>query len=144
MQPLHAQLQYEHNSGIVPQVDSLYQNPESNAYMTTTMNPTLQNAVPLPGSYGLRNPVELPQHKPLLQPSVQINIQPLIKPLHPNRTQQMQQPAPVVYSFGQTDFSQKLLPKFNNANSGKQLNRKVSWGKGESLDVEDDFADILG
>lgn len=68
-----------------------------------------------------------------LQPSVQINIQPLIKPIMP-----ASRAAPIVYSFGQ---SNKLFSK-PGGDTGN--NRRVSWGKMDGLDGQDDFADILG
>lgn len=67
-----------------------------------------------------------------LQPSVQINIQPLIKPVLPTS-----RAAPIVYSFGQTDYANKLFPKGGG-------DRRVSWGKVDALEGQDDFADILG
>ncbi|KAJ8943751.1 hypothetical protein NQ318_011962 [Aromia moschata] len=80
-----------------------------------------------------------------LQPSVQINIQSLIKPMKsPERAQQ--QAAPIVYSFGQSDYSHKYLPAVSNANNHSRAvpNKKITWGMGNNFEYEDDFADILG
>ncbi|KAJ8972224.1 hypothetical protein NQ314_000285 [Rhamnusium bicolor] len=79
-----------------------------------------------------------------LQPSVQINIQSLIKPM--KTPEKPQQPAPIVYSFGQSDYSSKFLPVLNNVNNHSRTvpNKKISWGLGNSFEYEDDFADILG
>lgn len=88
-----------------------------------------------------------------LEPTVQIQVQSLIKPA--TRNQPVQAVAPIIYSFGQTDFSNKPyantsfggLPsnnKNNQHNSKKYNNKRISWGRGD-LDYEDDnFADILG
>lgn len=65
-----------------------------------------------------------------IQPTVQINIEPLLRPL-----QQVQPVPPIVYSFGQTDFASKLF---------SQNTLKPATEKNISLDIEDDFADILG
>lgn len=85
---------------------------------------------------------ELPAQMP---PSVQINIQSLIKPMKtPDK------PQPLVYTFGQPDFGKKLLdhPEYTSkylpsALSGVAQNRakKISWNFEYP---EDDFADILG
>nr|CAI5855102.1 unnamed protein product [Callosobruchus analis] len=75
-----------------------------------------------------------------MQPSVQINIQSLIKPAKtPEKTQ------PIVYSFGQSDYTGKYVPMFNNINHNRTLpNKKITWGLGTNFEYEDDFADILG
>lgn len=49
--------------------------------------------------------------------------------------------APIVYSFGQPDFTNKLFPKPGAFGDGS---RRVSWGKIDGLEGQDDFADILG
>lgn len=80
-----------------------------------------------------------PQQQPL-QPSVQINIQPLIKTMPSARA------APIVYSFGQADYANRLFVKPGAFGDGGRVagTRRVSWGKAEGLDGQDDFADILG
>ncbi|KAJ8978136.1 hypothetical protein NQ317_014191 [Molorchus minor] len=60
-----------------------------------------------------------------------------------------QQPAPIVYSFGQSDYSTKYLPTINAVNSVNNHSRalptkKITWGMGNNFEYEDDFADILG
>ncbi|KAI4472192.1 mitogen-activated protein kinase [Holotrichia oblita] len=85
-----------------------------------------------------------PSNQPL-EPTVQIQVQPLIKPA--TRNQPVQAVAPIIYSFGQTDFSHKLYNNTvnnNNINANKKLNKRISWGKGDFNYEEDDFADILG
>lgn len=52
--------------------------------------------------------------------------------------------APIVYSFGQTDYANKLFPKAGGGGFGEGGNRRVSWGKVDGLEGQDDFADILG
>ncbi|KAI4472208.1 mitogen-activated protein kinase [Holotrichia oblita] len=94
------------------------------------------------------NPVAsaaLPPSNQPLEPTVQIQVQPLIKPA--TRNQPVQAVAPIIYSFGQTDFSHKLYNNTvnnNNINANKKLNKRISWGKGDFNYEEDDFADILG
>lgn len=130
------------SGGILPSGDSVYQKLSNNAMLNNTnhsqipSNTIAQPVVTQPiASSNLHHPAPL-------QPSVQINIQPLIKPLQQSKAQHIQPVPPIVYSFGQTDYANKLFPKVTN--SGKQHNRRISWGKDENLDVEDDFADILG
>lgn len=48
---------------------------------------------------------------------------------------------PIVYSFGQMDYANKLFPKPGAFGDGS---RRVSWGKTDGLEGQDDFADILG
>lgn len=111
-----------------------------------------------------RNSQQFNLHQQALnqQPSVQINIQSLIKPMqeHFDKQQQPIDPAPIVYSFGQTDFSTTNSNNNNNKattylSNNKVLTRtllpqhkKITWGMGDisSFDEyqEDDFADILG
>ncbi|XP_066250527.1 serine/threonine-protein kinase MAK isoform X2 [Euwallacea similis] len=83
-----------------------------------------------------------PQQMP---PSVQINIQSLIKPIKtPEKAQ------PVVYTFGQPDFGKKMLndyPEFGSKylpSALSQNRKKISWDFGNFEYPEDDFADILG
>lgn len=92
----------------------------------------------------------LPPQNPAMPPSVQINIQSLIKPM---KTPEKSQSHPIVYSFGQADFGKKLFdhPEYANkylpsALSGVPHNRKkISWDSGGNYEYpEDDFADILG
>ncbi|CAH1185660.1 unnamed protein product [Phyllotreta striolata] len=84
---------------------------------------------------------------PAMQPSVQINIQSLIKPMEDK--QRMQQ-APIVYSFGQSDYGSKYLPSvfgnMTNMNARGMMvpNKKITWGMETNFEYEDDFADILG
>lgn len=86
-----------------------------------------------------------------IQTTVQINMQPLIKPMQPiMRNQPIQPVAPIVYSFGQRDFStttklnQNALSNNNLNNSIKSGKKQLTWGKGDSLEIDDDFADLLG
>ncbi|ENN77114.1 hypothetical protein YQE_06449, partial [Dendroctonus ponderosae] len=92
----------------------------------------------------------LQPQNPAMPPSVQINIQSLIKPM---KTPEKSQSHPIVYSFGQADFGKKLFdhPEYANkylpsALSGVAHNRKkISWDSGGNYEYpEDDFADILG
>ncbi|XP_050295011.1 serine/threonine-protein kinase dyf-5-like isoform X2 [Anthonomus grandis grandis] len=94
-----------------------------------------------------------------MPPSVQINIQSLIKPM---KSPDKPPPQPIVYSFGQPEFGKKLIienqklfesSEYNSkylpsALSGVAQNRKkISWdfGIGGNYEyAEDDFADILG
>ncbi|KAJ8924581.1 hypothetical protein NQ315_000730 [Exocentrus adspersus] len=79
-----------------------------------------------------------------LQPSVQINIQSLIKPMK-TPEKQPQPPPPIVYSFGQPDYSSKFLAAHNNnVNNRNVANKKITWGLDNNFEYEDDFADILG
>ncbi|GJQ84167.1 hypothetical protein Trydic_g2844 [Trypoxylus dichotomus] len=100
-----------------------------------------------------QNVVPPPHPAKPLEPAVQIQTQPLVKPA--TRNQPVQAVAPIIYSFGQTDFSNKLyanssnftnLKNFNNNNGAnrKYGNKRISWGKGDFNYEEDDFADILG
>lgn len=86
-----------------------------------------------------------PPQQPPLQPSVQINIHSLIKPMQ-SETQQPHNMAPIVYSFGQTDYTSKYLPVPSNMNNHSRTvtNKKITWGLGNNFEYEDDFADILG
>lgn len=121
------------------QADATYQNNVLNGSLSPPTS-LIQSAITGNSARNRQNPQPL-------QPSVQINIQPLIKPMQPSRTQHVQSVAPIVYSFGQTDYSNKMFPKasnFLNNNNKPAMNRRVSWGKGDTLDIEDDFADILG
>lgn len=81
----------------------------------------------------------LQQPPPPLPPTVQISMQPLIKPVQPIvRNQPIQPVAPIVYSFGQPDYSNRLL-------GTNTKNKKITWGKGDSLEFEDDdLTNILG
>lgn len=74
------------------------------------------------------------------QPSVQISMQPLIKPVQPLlRNQPIQPVAPIVYSFAQPDYSTNKLLASN------VKNKKISWNKDNVLDNDDDdLANILG
>ncbi|KAG5885206.1 hypothetical protein JTB14_012229 [Gonioctena quinquepunctata] len=80
---------------------------------------------------------------PQMQPSVQINIQSLIKPMESPEKPRM---APIVYSFGQSDYGSKYMPVFNsvNARGAGVSNKKITWGMETNFEYEDDFADILG
>ncbi|XP_071057401.1 serine/threonine-protein kinase dyf-5-like [Onthophagus taurus] len=76
---------------------------------------------------------------------IHIQVQPLIKPA--TRNQPVQAVAPIIYSFGQMDYSNKLYNSnigFNNANSAKKFVKRISWGKNDFEAEEDNFADILG
>lgn len=94
----------------------------------------------------------IPAQPQPLEPTVQIQVQPLIKPA--TRNQPVQAVAPIIYSFGQTDFSNKLYAKenFNNINtnnnnqinSGRRFSKRISWGNGDFDYEDDDFGDILG
>lgn len=77
-----------------------------------------------------------------IQPSVQINIQSLIKQM-PDVDNNPQQPmAPIVYSFGQSDYASKYLISNNSTQSRALPPKKLSW---TNFDYEnEDFADILG
>ncbi|XP_049818488.1 serine/threonine-protein kinase dyf-5 isoform X2 [Aethina tumida] len=77
-----------------------------------------------------------------IQPSVQINIQSLIKQM-PDVDNNPQQPmAPIVYSFGQSDYASKYLISNNPTQSRALPPKKLSW---TNFDYEnEDFADILG
>ncbi|XP_970887.3 serine/threonine-protein kinase MAK isoform X2 [Tribolium castaneum] len=92
-----------------------------------------------PSARTTRNQYNQQMMAPPLQPSVQINIQSLIKPM-----QEKPQNPPIVYSFGQSDFANKFFPGNNKANTNNN-NKKISWGLDDTIDYkEDDFADILG
>lgn len=93
-----------------------------------------------PSARSTRNQYNQQMMAPPLQPSVQINIQSLIKPMQqPDKPQN----PPIVYSFGQSDFSNKFFS--NNNQSKANTNKKISWGLDDTIDYkEDDFADILG
>lgn len=135
----------DQSGGILPSGDSVYQKISNNTILDKTNHSQIpSNTIAQPH---VTQPITSKNfgqlhHPAPLQPSVQINIQPLIKPLQQSKTQHIQPVAPIVYSFGQTDYANKLFPKVTN--SGKQSNRRISWGKDENLEVEDDFADILG
>lgn len=142
MQP-HQQNRFyysDQNETVQPSSDSLFQNIIENSALSPISQVKKPSAQP---NDSARNQSQNPQP---LQPSVQINIQPLIKPMQPTRTHNIQPVAPIVYSFGQTDYSNKVFPKASNFlnNNRPAMHRKVSWGKGDTLDIEDDFADILG
>ncbi|KAK9701584.1 Protein kinase domain [Popillia japonica] len=102
------------------------------ANKTENANPVASAAPPQP-----------PPAQPI-EPTVQIQVQPLIKPA--TRNQPVQAVAPIIYSFGQTDFSNKLYNNsINNINTAnKKFNKRISWGKGDFNYEEDDFGDILG
>lgn len=72
--------------------------------------------------------------------SVQINMQPLIKPVQPLiRNQPIQPVAPIVYSFAQSDYTTNKLLTSN------AKNKKISWTNDNVLDNDDDdFGNILG
>lgn len=72
-----------------------------------------------------------------LQPSIQVNIQPLVKPIQSlGRNQPVQPVAPIVYSFTQQDYTQKYYS--NN-------NKKYTWGNnGDGIEVSDDYTELLG
>lgn len=59
---------------------------------------------------------------------------------------QEQQAPPIVYSFGQSDYSSKYLPVLNSINNHNRNvpNKKITWGLESNFEYEDDFADILG
>lgn len=90
---------------------------------------------------GTRN--QFNQLIPPLQPSVQINIQSLIKPMQ--QTEKLTNP-PIVYSFGQSELTNNFLSNKSNHQSNKSLgNKKITWGLDDTIDYkEDDFSDILG
>ncbi|XP_072392853.1 serine/threonine-protein kinase dyf-5-like isoform X2 [Diabrotica undecimpunctata] len=87
---------------------------------------------------------------PPMQPSVQINIQSLIKPMEPAIEKSRLQAPPIVYSFGQSDYGSKYLPSvfntMNNMGNSRVVlpNKKITWGMETNFEYEDDFADILG
>ncbi|CAH1155613.1 unnamed protein product [Phaedon cochleariae] len=85
----------------------------------------------------------VPSMQQNIQPSVQINIQSLIKPMD-SPEKPRAQPAPIVYSFGQSDLGSKYLPVFNSINGKAMQNKKLTWGMETNFEYEDDFADILG
>ncbi|XP_068892448.1 serine/threonine-protein kinase dyf-5 isoform X4 [Tenebrio molitor] len=95
---------------------------------------------------GARNQYNQQVIPPPLQPSVQINIHSLIKPVQqPEKTDN----PPIVYSFGQSDFTNKYFPgNKNQSNANNKTltnNKKITWGLDDTIDYkEDDFADILG
>lgn len=73
----------------------------------------------------------------------QINMQPLIKPVQPLlRNQPIQPVAPIVYSFAQPDYANKLL----NVNLNNQKMKKVQWNQQhDNHDYEeDDLSNLLG
>nr|XP_023012381.1 serine/threonine-protein kinase dyf-5 isoform X2 [Leptinotarsa decemlineata] len=76
-----------------------------------------------------------------MQPAVQINIQSLIKPMETPEKSRM---APIVYSFGQSDYGSKYMPVFSKGDARGALNKKITWGMETNFEYEDDFADILG
>lgn len=113
---------------------------ESNGDPYNTQQPTIQ--MQANGRTLLKigqNPV------PQMQPAVQINIQSLIKPM-PGPEKPLAQAAPIVYSFGQSDFGNKYMPMFGKVNTNEKNvpNKKLNWGMETSFDYEDDFGDILG
>ncbi|KAH0815329.1 hypothetical protein GEV33_007462 [Tenebrio molitor] len=99
-----------------------------------------------PSARGARNQYNQQVIPPPLQPSVQINIHSLIKPVQqPEKTDN----PPIVYSFGQSDFTNKYFPgNKNQSNANNKTltnNKKITWGLDDTIDYkEDDFADILG
>lgn len=121
--------------------NALFQNGTAHQPQITTNNSARRLFYPEQQQGDLQQQLQQPQQQTFapqpqpLQPSVQINIQPLIKPMPSARA------APIVYSFGQTDYSNKLFPKPGAFADGS---RKVSWGKTDALEGQDDFADILG
>lgn len=89
-----------------------------------------------------RNPFIEPMPQQTIQPSVQINIQSLIKPMQPEKPIN---PPPIVYSFGQPDFANKYFSLSGKPGNRAVPNKKLTWGLGDNGDYkEDDFADILG
>lgn len=142
MQP-HQQNRFyysDQNETIQPPSDAIFQSNTENSALSPVLQVQKHSVQP---NDSIKTQTQNPQP---LQPSVQINIQPLIKPMQPTRTHNIQSVAPIVYSFGQTDYSNKVFPKASNfLNMNRPtMHRKVSWGKGDTLDIEDDFADILG
>ncbi|XP_017773663.1 PREDICTED: serine/threonine-protein kinase MAK-like isoform X2 [Nicrophorus vespilloides] len=63
------------------------------------------------------------------QPKAQITMQPLIKPIQITRNQPVQAVAPIVYSFGQSDYNNRYIPD-------NQI-KKIPWNKGENGDGDD-------
>lgn len=80
------------------------------------------------------------QNLPNIQSDIQLNVQPLVKPIQlSGRNQPVQAVAPIVYSFGQIDYSNRL-----NQQNNSRVHKKLSWAMGDSLQADDDFADLLG
>lgn len=90
------------------------------------------------GSYHTNNPSSIiaTQIIPNQTLRTNFNMQPLIKPVQPIvRNQPIQPVAPIVYSFAQPDYTNKILTS----------NKKITWNKNESADFEDDeLTNILG
>ncbi|XP_030749308.1 serine/threonine-protein kinase dyf-5-like isoform X2 [Sitophilus oryzae] len=94
----------------------------------------------------LPSPISLPNNQavPPMPPSVQINIQSLIKPM---KTPEKPAPQPIVYSFGQSEYASRYLPSVLSGNQVRGREKKMSWDYGVTGGfeyAEDDFADILG
>ncbi|XP_076271823.1 serine/threonine-protein kinase dyf-5-like isoform X1 [Rhynchophorus ferrugineus] len=87
---------------------------------------------------------QMPTAAGTMPPSVQINIQSLIKPM---KTPDKPTPQPIVYSFGQSEYASRYLPSvLSGAPHRTARDRKMPWefSNNNFEYSEDDFADILG
>ncbi|XP_018577286.1 serine/threonine-protein kinase dyf-5 isoform X2 [Anoplophora glabripennis] len=145
---LHNNRQIQLNSALQPHTNGIFQkiptqqiaSDENQIYANQQSLQLQANGRPL-----LKQLNQNPTMQPL-QPSVQINIQSLIKPMKSPEKQEQHAP-PIVYSFGQSDYSSKYLPVLNNVNNHNNRNipnKKITWGLENNFEYEDDFADILG
>ncbi|XP_063931085.1 serine/threonine-protein kinase dyf-5 isoform X2 [Zophobas morio] len=141
--------QYNAHSGIRHNQNNQSQIHQNGVYQQTqplinsdVIYPTKQIQIQ-PSARSTRNQYNHQIIPPSLQPSVQINIQSLIKPMQ--QPEKPQNP-PIVYSFGQPDFTNKYFSGNNESNNNKPMaNKKITWGMDDTFDYkEDDFADILG
>lgn len=93
-----------------------------------------------PSTQNFQKHYQIQQPQPPLQPSIQVNIQPLVKPMQTLvRNQPVQPVAPIVYSFGQPDYSQKFY-----SNNNAKINKRLSWATGDNIEMSDDYAELLG
>lgn len=78
-----------------------------------------------------------------LYSSMQVTVQPLIRPLQPtSRNQPVQVVAPIVYSFRQPNYANRMSGGYVNNKSVQTTN---SGTEQKALNIDDDnFADILG
>lgn len=74
---------------------------------------------------------------------MQVTVQPLIRPLQPtSRNQPVQVVAPIVYSFRQPNYANKMSGSYVNNKSVQTTNSETEQ---KALNIDDDnFADILG
>lgn len=78
-----------------------------------------------------------------LYSSMQVTVQPLIRPLQPtSRNQPVQVVAPIVYSFRQPNYANRMSGSYVNNKSVQTTNSGTEKG---TLNIDDDnFGDILG